>query len=168
MIITSCSISLLTGCGYNNDDQFKQNSLTSGDQHSAHEYNQMRAHAFDRETVRADDMAIRISNEAERVYNVEEAIVVIQGNDVIMSLSTKADPLETPKETAKKVRTRVTSKEPRLAGYNLYITTDREMREDILRVNANMQNQDQAGYPIHHREPKFDQILQKLKKQSHS
>lgn len=167
-MITSCSIVILTGCGIENDTQINQKSLTSGDRHSAHEFNQMRAYTFDQGSVKADDLSLRISNEAERVYNVKEAIVVVQGHDVIMSLSTKADPLESPEEIAKKVRTRLKSKEPQLAGYNLYITTEQEMREPILRVNTNMQNQDQAGYPVDHREPQFDQILQQLKKPSHS
>lgn len=165
-MLASCSITILAGCGWQNDSQMKTKSTTSGDRHSAHEYNQMRAYTFDQGPVRANDLAVRISNEAERVYNVKEAIVVIQGRDVIMSLFTKADPLETPEETAHKVRTRLRSKEPDLAGYNLYITTDHDMREPILRLNTNLQNQDQEGYPIDDREPQFDQILQQLKRQS--
>lgn len=164
-MIAACSMGILSGCGLENDARIHQKLETPGDQHSTHEYNQMRAYTLDHGSVRADDLALRISNEAERVYNVEEAIVIIQGNDVIMSLSTKADPLESPVEIAKKVRTRVESKEPQLAGYNLYITTARQLREDILRINTNMQNQDQPGYPMDPREPQFNQILKQIKNQ---
>lgn len=166
LLASFLALSLITGCGSIQDQaQTNQKTLTESKRYVAKEYDQYRAFMHDQSPIKHPDLAIRLSNEAERVYNVNRAVALVQGNDIIMAIATKPDPLETEQETAKKVRQRLENKEPALSGYNLYITVDQDLHEEVAQVRTNMENQGVPGYSIHQSEPDFNSILQKIQTQ---
>lgn len=161
------ALTLITGCGGIQDQvQTNQKTVTDSERFGAKEYKPDRAFMFNQSNVKHTDLAVRLSNEAERVFNVYEAFAIVQGNNIIMAIATKTDPLRTDAETVRDVRQRLANKEPSLSRYNLYITVDQDLGKEIRRVRTNSENTNTDGYLIHQSEPQFNSILEKIKDQN--
>lgn len=161
-ILPVIAVGLLSACAVDNEARTNQRTIPSDDRYLVREYSSDRAYTYDQGQVKAKDLAVRLSNEAERVHNVAEAVTIIEGNDIIMALATKGDSLDPSDEVVKKVRQRLMNKEPKLSGYNLYITTDQSLATRISKVNNNMANRGTPGYPVDISEPGFAQILRDI------
>ncbi|WP_134701569.1 YhcN/YlaJ family sporulation lipoprotein [Ammoniphilus sp. YIM 78166] len=158
-IVPILAIGILSACGFGDGARTNRAAPPPDDRYLVREYRSDRAYNLSQGQVKAQNLATRLSNEAERVYNVAEAITIVEGHDIIMSIATKGDAYEPADEVVKKVRQRLMSKEPRLAGYNLYITTDQSLGTRISKAHNNMENFSTPGYPIDMTEPNFAQIL---------
>lgn len=158
-IVPILAIGMLSACGFGDGARTNHAAPPSDDGFLVREYRSDRAYNLSPGQVKAKDLATRLSNEAERVYNVSEAIAIVEGRDIIMSLATKGDAYEPAEKVVKRVRQRLMSKEPSLAGYNLYITTDHSLGTRISKVHNNMENHTTPGYPVDMTEPNFAQIL---------
>ncbi|RXT02311.1 YhcN/YlaJ family sporulation lipoprotein [Ammoniphilus sp. CFH 90114] len=163
LILPILAIGVLSACGFDDGVRTNQRTIPGEDRYIVREYDSNRAYIYDQSTVKAKNLATRLSNEAERVHNVREAIAIVEGKDIIMAVSTKPDPIDPPDKVVKRIRQRLKAKEPGLTGYNLYITTNQELSTQIARVNNNMANYSTPGYPIDVSEPDFAQILRDVR-----
>ncbi|MEW9668782.1 YhcN/YlaJ family sporulation lipoprotein [Ammoniphilus sp. 3BR4] len=163
LILPILSIGLLTACGFDDGVRTNQKTIPGEDRHLVKEYDSYRSYTYNNGSVKARDLATRLSNEAERVYNVAEAVAIVEGKDIILALSTKTDPIEPSDEVVKRVRQRLMNKEPGLTAYNLYITTDQELSTRIAKTNNNLANRNTPGYPSDASEPDFAQILRDVR-----
>ena len=144
MLASFLALSLLAGCGGMQDQdhaQTKQRTTrTDSDKYVAKEYNQHRAYSLSQNGIQHPDLAIRLSNEAERVYNVDQAVALVHGRDIIMGITTKPDPIQPHHKTLKRVRQRLESKEPSLAGYNLHFTNNPRLLGEIMQARVFLEN----------------------------
>lgn len=163
LILPILSIGLLSACGVDEGVRTNQKTIPNEDRYLVQEYDSYRSYTYDNSTVKAKDLATRLSNEAERVYNVAEAVAIVEGNDIVLAISTKADPIVPPDEVVNRVRQRLMNKEPGLSAYNLYITTDQGLSTRIAQTNNNIANQNTPGFPNDDSEPDFAQILRDVR-----
>jgi len=164
------ALSLMAGCGgvqVQDHTQTQQNTTGTGsDRYLVKEYDTHRAYMYSQNnnTVQHPDLAIRLSNEAERVFNVSRAVTIINGRDIIMGITTKADPLHPHSETIKKVRQRLENKEPTLNSYNLHITGDPIMQQEIMKARTFLENAGPDDYSKKQSKQHFYSILHKMDK----
>lgn len=159
------SLMTMTGCGALQHQTRTQQSTdsTGSDRYPVKEYDSHREFMYSQiNAVKHPDLAIRLSNEAERVFSVSRAVALIQGQDIIMGITTKTDPVQSQSETLKKVRQRLENKEPTLAGYNLYITGDPILQQEIMKARTFVENSGPDELSKKQSQQHFQDILQRI------
>jgi len=155
----------MAGCGGVQDQaQTQQNTTGTGsDRYLVKEYDTHRAYMYGQnKTVGHEDLGIRLSNEAERVFSVSRAVTLIHGRDIIMGITTKPDPVQSHSETIKKVRQRLENKEPTLNGYNLHITGDPIIQQEIMKARIFLENAGPDEYSRQQSKQHFQTILKRI------
>lgn len=165
LLASFLALSLMAGCGVQDHAQTQQNSTGTGsDRYLVKDYDTHRAYIYGQNNAVAHpDLAIRLSNEAERVFAVTRAVTLINGRDIIMGVTTKADPVQSHSETIKKVRQRIENKEPSLSGYNLHITGDPRLQQEMMKAQTFLENAGPDEYSQLQSKQHFQTILKRVK-----
>ncbi|RKD24427.1 hypothetical protein BEP19_08545 [Ammoniphilus oxalaticus] len=168
-LVSILALSLLAGCnsGPTRDGiEVKQHKREiNSDRYIAKEFNHRRPYTFkEQNQTQHPELDRRISTEATRVYNVQKAIVLRQGKDIIIGLTTKADPWQPHHETVELTRDRLLSKEPDLYNYNLYFTTNDLLQKQMIRARRSVE-QGATINTTQPYEPHFTRILEQVKEQ---